>query len=298
MAPAAAMTIRTDEMSWPEMSTAQMTPEKKAAKAPANQDRKGGDKLLSLRETGRLYHPVHDVPLTHFQVFGERASATNLVRKLIEKNIEIENAIGLGWKHSVPRMVAIPKSNLIVGVVRHAEAWALSMHKRPWHLDPRLHVFDFSRFIRTPWRGIVDRPTDFEELPRKLRDQVNGMPLQMDLHPITGRPYNNLFQMRAIKMASLLSFMNRGCNVVLLKAEQVQEDPEGFVDWFSETLSLKRRSETFQGIHRRLGNRHKLAVPDELRGSTPKEMSRQDRKFMRSALDMQLEELVGYTYPE
>lgn len=273
-----------------------MTTEKHSPQTSPSAAQDANDRLLSLRTDGRLCQRVHDVPLTHFQVFGERASATNLVRKLVEKNIDLESAIGMGWKHATPHMVAIPKSYLMIGVIRHAEAWALSMHKRPWHLDPRLHVFDFSRFIRTPWRGIVDRATDFDEIPRKLRDQVEGMQLQMDLHPITGQPYRNLFHMRAIKMASLLSFMNRGCNVVLLKAEQVQEDPEGFVNWLSCTLQLKRKSEEFQGIHRRLGNRHKLAVPDALRGSTPKEMSNKDRDFMRSALDLQLEELVGYQY--
>lgn len=60
------------------------------------------------QETGYHLNRPHAEPLTHFQVFGERGSATNLVRKMIEKNLHIVRTESLGWKHAVPHMVAIP----------------------------------------------------------------------------------------------------------------------------------------------------------------------------------------------
>ncbi|MBR9652005.1 hypothetical protein [Thalassovita aquimarina] len=254
-------------------------------------------KLLDeFRDTGLLLRRVNDVPLTQFQVLGERASATNLVRKLFEKNIEIMRTEALGWKHAAPRMPAIPRDFLAVVVVRNAESWALSMHKRPWHLDPRLQTLDFSRFIRSPWRSIVDRPTDFEELHPELADKVLGEELQYDRHPITGRQYDNLFEMRSVKLAAHLGMLNRHCNLMLVRAETVQADPEGFAKWALDSLGLPLRGERIKGVSRRLGNRFKLSVDAETRGETPKEMSAEDRGFMRQELDLRLEEIVGYDY--
>lgn len=249
------------------------------------------------QETGYHLNRPHSVPLTHFQVFGERGSATNLVRKMIEKNLHIVRTESLGWKHAVPHMVAIPRDFLMIGVVRNAEAWALSMHKRPWHLDPALQANDFSTFIRTPWRGIVDREADFEEVVGEMTGQTEGLELQFDRHPITGRPFENLFQMRSVKMACLLGMLNRSCNMALVRAESVQADPEGFVRWLAEAADLSMQRDFIKTVNRRLGNRFNLSVPREQRGETPGEMSEEDRAFMRRALDMKLETHLGYHYP-
>lgn len=252
--------------------------------------------LDRFKEKGLFYHKPNDLPVVDFQVIGERGSSTNLARKLIERNIVLERSDALGWKHAPPRMVAIPRDLLVIGVIRNAESWALSMHKRPWHLDPRLQVFDFSRFIRSPWVGIVDRPTDFPELDAGLHDRVQGLELQMDRHPITGQPYSNLFEMRRIKLASMLGMLNRGCHMVLAKAEVIQQDPEGYVQFLCDEVGLPMAREKVQRIKRRLGTRFSLSVPEEVRGKTPKKMSPADRAFMIQALDMPLEEMVGYSY--
>ncbi|WP_323783217.1 hypothetical protein [Thalassovita sp.] len=239
---------------------------------------------------------MNDVPLTQFQVLGERASATNLVRKLIEKNVQITRTEALGWKHAAPRMPAIPRDFLVVVAVRNAEDWARSMFKRPWHLDPMHQALNFSAFIRSPWRSIVDRPTDFEELHPEIAEKVLGEDLQYDRHPITGRRFDNLFQLRSVKLASHLGMLNRGCNLMLVKAETVQADPEGFAKWALDTLDLPLKGERIKGVTRRMGNRFQLSVDPDLRGEAPAELSEQDRDFMRQALDLKLEALLGYSY--
>jgi hypothetical protein len=247
------------------------------------------------RQTGRFVKRAGDAPLDQFQVLGERASATNLVRKIIDKNVELQRTEALGWKHATPHMVAIPRGLLSVCVVRNAESWALSMHKRPWHSDPAMQRLGFSDFLRHPWHGIVDRAADFEQIHPEIRDRVDGLELQYDRHPITGLPYRNLFELRNVKMAAMLGMLNRDCNVLLVKAEVVQADDVAFAAWMLEDFDLPLRGERIKGVRRRLGNRFKRT---EDVGETPARMSDEDRAYMLSQLDMEQEAALGYAYAE
>lgn len=243
-------------------------------------------------ETGLYVHRTTEAPLTQFQVLGERACGTNMVRKAMDKNVELYRTEGLGWKHAVPHMVAIPDNMLVVACVRNAESWALSMHKRPWHSHPRLQVMEFSDFIRAPWQGIVDRASDFEELHPELVPHVEGAELQYDRHPITGLPFANLFELRTVKQAALLGMLNRGCNMLVVKAELVQRDQAGFIAWMIEHFGLPLKGLRIKPVAQRLGNRFNRAAAVE----TPKEMTPEDRAFMRGALDMEMEAALGFAY--
>ncbi len=245
------------------------------------------------RQSGRLVQRVNDLALTRFQVLGERASATNLVRKLIEKNLRVRRSDALGWKHAAPHMVAIPADFLTIVVVRHAESWALSMFKRPWHADPAIQALEFPAFLRATWCGVVDRLGDFEEIPAELANDLRHRELQFDRHPVTGAPLPNLFALRRVKLAAMLGMLNRDCNVMLLRAEEVQADPEGFVTWAAQALALDRKSDGFQGVSRRMGNRFRRAVPIV---SAPTRLDATDRAFMMDELDLTLESALGYSY--
>jgi hypothetical protein len=248
----------------------------------------------SFRETGRLLRRTTEDALTQFQVLGERGSATNLVRKLIEKNAPLMRTEALGWKHGIPGMVAIPGDFLVVAVVRDARAWALSMHKRPWHADPELQTLPFGAFIRAQWRGIVDRAEDFEQVHPEIRDRVAGLPLQLDRHPITGKPYPNLFALRRTKLAGLLGFLNRDCNLLLLRAETVQADLEGFVTWFLHETGLPQSRDKIAGVTRRLGTRFNPSVAQ--REETPDALGPDDMDFLRAHVDAVQEAALGYSY--
>lgn len=248
----------------------------------------------SFRQSGLFLRRSHDLPLTQFQVLGERGSATNLVRKLIEKNAAIMRTEALGWKHAIPGMVAVPQDFLVVAVVRDARDWALSMHKRPWHADPTLQALPFGAFLRAQWRGIVDRGADFEQIHPEIADKVQGLRLELDHHPVTGKPYPNLFALRRTKLEGLLSFLNRDCNLLLVRAETVQADPEGFVKWFLQETGLPLSGKKIAGVKRRLGTRFKHSVPE--RGETPQVMAEDDLAFMRQELDLTLEAALGYDY--
>ncbi len=235
---------------------------------------------------------AHDVPLSMFQVIGERATSTNMVRKVIDKNIELYRTEGLGWKHSAPHMVAMPAGLLSVVVVRNAVSWALSMHKRPWHAHPDLQKLEFSAFVRSEWRSIVDRPSDFEEIHPELVPLVAGAELQFDRHPITGARFANLFELRAVKQAAHLGMLNRDCNVLVVKAELVQIDQVGFAATLIEELGLPLKGLRIKPVTNRLGNRFSRAVPVE----TPAELSAEDHAFMMAELDLKTEAALGYDY--
>ena len=250
------------------------------------------DFTAQFAEHGVYVQFAHDAPITQFQVLGERACGTNMVRKAIEKNVAIERTEGLGWKHSFPHMVAIPEGTLIVCAVRNAASWALSMHKRPWHSHPDLQAMEFSEFIRSPWRGIVDRASDFEELHPELVPHVAGAELQYDRHPITGARFANLFELRNLKQAALLGMLNRNCNVMVVKAELVQVDQAGFVAWMIEHFGLPLKGLRIKPVAQRLGNRFNRSVEVD----TPKELSAEDHAFMMQTLDLEMEAALGYDY--
>lgn len=255
-------------------------------------DQLPGDFGRQFAAQGWFVHRVNDAPLAQFQVLGERACATNMVRKVIEKNVGLERSEGLGWKHAAPHMVAIPPDMLVVAVVRNAVNWALSMHRRPWHAHPELQALGFSEFIRAPWRGIVDRASDFEEIHEEFAPRVAGAELQYDRHPLTGRRFGNLFDLRNVKQAALLGLLNRDCNVLVVKAELVQLGQVDFAAWMIEQFDLPLRGLRIKPVSKRLGNRFSRSAET----STPDEMSEADRSFMMDVLDLEIEAALGYDY--
>jgi len=227
-----------------------------------------------------------------YQVLGERASGTNLVRKLIQQNIKVMRTEGLGWKHGFPTMVAIPRNMIVVCAFRNAADWAISMYKRPWHAHPDMQALGFRDFLRAEWRSIVDRPSDFETLHREI--DAKGMVLQYDRHPLSGRPFENLFTLRRAKMAAVLGMMNRECHVALVQLEAVQKDTPGFLAAFRDAYGLEAKQEHVRTPTRRLGTNFKPSVRN--RAQPPKTLSGEDATFMMSQLDLPNEAALGYRY--
>ena len=250
------------------------------------------DAKIDLGPTGLCMHRAHTNPIRQFQVFGERGSGTNVIRKTLQLNVKMKRVESLGWKHGFPQMVAIPNNLLVICVVRDAWRWAQSMHKRPWHSEPDLQELSFSDFIRAEWRSIVDRPTDFEMLHDELT--VDGVPLQFDRHPITGKRFENLFALRTAKLQALAGFANRNCSFLYVTLESFNEDPEGFVKTVCETYDVARRPREFRFVERRMGNLHNRSVKLADLGS--KDGAQSDFAFMAQQLDHDLEALFGYSY--
>ena len=230
-----------------------------------------------------------------YQVIGERASGTNIIRKMLFKNLRrMMRTECLGWKHGFPRMLAIPENMITFVCVRDARKWGLSMHKRPWHAHPQMQQFDYSDFIRARWHSIVDRVSDFETIHPELEPEAPGRPLQFDRHPVTGLPFANLYDLRRAKLEGHLSMLYRGGDVVVLRMESFLSEPDRLLNEITEAFGLERKADYVRETHARLGNRFTSTIRD--RPETPEEMSAEDIDFMKSQLNLCLERQLGYDY--
>lgn len=242
------------------------------------------------RETGWQITRLH-APPRRFQVFGERSSGTNFIKRLIGRNSPLQPVEDLGWKHGFPAMTAIPADLAVICSVRDARRWALSMHAKPWHCPPQMQALPFDAFLRAPWQTVADHKRYF---PQVAAFGGAGQQLQHDRHPITGAVFGSLFALRKAKLQALLSYHHRGCTVVLCRMEAVQAAPDAFLEALHHGLGLPTPTQALRPVHKRLGSKFNASV--EARPATPDALSPQDLDFMRAALDLPTEAALGYDY--
>ncbi|WP_323768935.1 hypothetical protein [Antarctobacter sp.] len=242
------------------------------------------------RDIGWQINRPHGPP-SRFQVFGERSSGTNFIKRLLGRNSPLQPVEDFGWKHGFPSMTAIPEDLAVICTLRDARSWARSMHAKPWHCPPEMQSLPFAEFIRTPWRTVADRKRYF---PQVAAQGGQGQPLQHDRHPITGQAFPNLFALRRAKLEGLLSYYRRGCTVVLCRMEAVQAAPEAFLDALQAELDLPARTGDLRPVYKRLGSKFLPAV--EARPATPEALSDLDLALLREKLDLPTETSLGYDY--
>ena len=227
-------------------------------------------------------------PIARFQVFGERSSGTNFVKRLIGRNTALDYSDELGWKHGFAQMLAVPRDMAVVCVVRNPERWALSMFAKPWHCTADLQRLSFSQFIRAEWQTMFDKQRYLGKLGR---DYV-GRPLQQDRDPITGQLFSSLFAMRSAKPAHHMSFPARDCTCVFLRLEEAQADPQATLNRIRTALGLQFNPTDYRKVQKPQGWRFRTAVGP--RPDPPPEMDASDRAFMWSVLDKTQEARLGY----
>ncbi|MEX0284893.1 MAG: hypothetical protein AB3N23_09810 [Paracoccaceae bacterium] len=231
---------------------------------------------------------ARQMAVTHYQVLGERSSGTNFLQRLIGRNTSLERTDELGWKHGFGQMIAVPRDMFVVCMVRNPERWVLSMYNKPWHTTPDMQRLSISDFIRAEWRSAFDKP---RYLGRLRRGYV-GQPLQQDRHPLTGKPFANIFALRQAKLQYLLSFTARDCNCVFLRLEDAQADPQATMEKMAAALELTSPHAAFRPVKKPQGWRFRTAVGE--RPTAPDRLSDEDRAYMWSALDQAQEAALGY----
>lgn len=229
--------------------------------------------------------------VSRFQVIGERSSGTNFLSQVLNKNTPLVPSNVLGWKHGQLQMAMIP-SDLVVAVsVRGADAWARSMFAKPWHTTQAMQSLGFSEFLRARWETVIDRRRYFRDCASELEI---GRPLQFDRDPTTGDCYDNLFALRRGKLQAHLTFLNRDCNICLVRSETVVADPEGFLHRFLAAFGLPPMNKAFNPVLRRLGSRFAPSI--ESNRVPPEHLSQGDLAFLREQSDLALESRLGYDY--
>lgn len=243
-----------------------------------------------IAQTGWQFHPG-PAPITRYQVFGERSSGTNFVKRLIGRNTGLRPIEDLGWKHGFYQMTAVPEDVAVIVVVRDARKWALSMHAKPWHCPPAMQAMTFEAFAAAPWETIADRARYF---PQVQALGGLGQPLQHDRHPLTGAAFGSLFDLRRTKLAGHLSITSRGCAAAIVQLEAVQAAPEAFLAALAKGLRAPAPHAEYRPVVKRLGSKFKPSV--ETRPATPDRFPEGLLPHLREQLDLDLESRLGYRY--
>ena len=237
--------------------------------------------------TGLLeWQRSNDVKIDHFQVFGERRCGTNFVDALISDNLTAQSTTKYGWKHGTPTMPCIAKNGLLVVVVREPFAWLSSLHNRPFAMSHK--NLDMSAFLRTEWYDQFI-PKEFGHARWGYSGMVRDSHVanQVDRHPITGKRFQNPLEMRTIKNAAFLGFLNRECNCAVVNYETANDRPDDFLAALCAEFGLEPR--------------HAFEKPDHVgaKGTTKKrlyrdDLSAEDIAFVQANLDPDQETRLGY----
>jgi hypothetical protein len=197
--------------------------------------------------------------ITEIQVFGERNSGTNYLRKLFEKNYKnIKTLIGsdgFGWKHGnlgnpwIRRkddgtFVHIPirdykkdsENVLFVIIYRNPLTWIQSTHQSPHHA-PELFDLSFNDFITKRWRSYYGPgATDLDPDQEKRFSIINENNLFEE--------YENIFDLRKQKINIFEKFKDKVNNVTYLQYENLREDYSAVLKKIALEYDIETNSKT------------------------------------------------------
>jgi hypothetical protein len=228
--------------------------------------------------------------IDRFQVYGERRSGTNFVARTIARNTGLKRWGAYGWKHALPYYPVLPKSCLFVVVVRDPFDWLRSFYAGPFEVDPAIAALPFSDFLRAEWEGSYSGYAGqwghrgYAVKDKFARGEVNFL----DRHPIDGRRFRNVCEMRSVKLAGHLSLLDRGLNAVALRYEDFRTRPEAMLQAIAEHAGIALNA-TFAATEKPVG-----PSSDNRKDAKTMPVSAADRAFVLEHLDHGLERRCGY----
>ncbi len=193
--------------------------------------------------------------LKEFQVYGERNSGTNYLRKLMRENYQdilpLGGDRGFGWKHtdfgqpwcdyrngpeeiychSVRDYKKDSKNVVFVVIYRNPITWLQSMHKHAHHA-PLLYGLSFSDYIRHPWTSYYGIPGQ-ESSPDKERRLSMVKPENLF------EEYESVLDLRVQKNQIFESFKNRVDNVAYVNYEHLKDAPEEVLQTIADKYEFK-----------------------------------------------------------
>lgn len=230
--------------------------------------------------------------LRDYVVFGERNSGTNFVSHLLDRNFAVfrgrhrkAGVTPYGWKHGFPAAMAAPDDVLAVIVTRDPQTWVQSMHRTPWHAADPLRKMPLSEFIRAEWHAVVDH----RGFGVRRRDPVWGQELMWDRNPENGKRFANILRLRNAKARGFLAIAELFSSSLLVRYEDVAEDPEAMLDAVAARFSLER-GDVFAPIATERGRAQGAPYAPK----TYAELTTDDADFIWSELDGELESRMGY----
>jgi hypothetical protein len=259
-------------------------------------------------------HPsnkIEDDEITLFQVLGERCSGTNYLAALIEENFHFlksleKNKIFI-HKHFIPWVFnpdeinssfyyQIPKQNIIyIVLIRNVYDWIRSFYLQPFHIENH-GTLGFDHFVFSEIEII--KPDDlipsstffnlsfFDQLDK--RKYTEYLHFHLDhLNPLTGVPFKNLLELRSVKYRNYLEFRKFVPNIIYLSFEQVKQDPEAFIDWFSGLIRSPKAE--YVSIDTYRNDKYTPFIKKEYFGLTEEQKAK-----IEELVDKEIEAIFGY----
>lgn len=214
--------------------------------------------LISFKIYGSLFDNEfnhYSSPISKLKVCGERCSGTNYIYYLLHANfptLEKSQLLEYGQKHFL-WWVGIPYDAnklrhlkygleacyltdsdhcLFVVVVRNPYDWLRSFFLEHFHVHKDLLGKGFFHFITSEWK--------LEEAYHELDGQYSEID---NINPITKNHFKNVLELRSIKNANYIKFGMLVKNFLLVKYEDVVENPELLLNFVSEYYQLNKTQE-------------------------------------------------------
>lgn len=239
-------------------------------------------------------------PITYIQVFGERNSGTNFLKKLIESNFEnVEVGFKYGWKHGFVNLRRIQREDteqtLFLCLFKDPYSWLVSMNNKPHHA-PQLFFLEFSDFIKREWvcykgKGYTERAKQLDKFPVTDEEEM----LQ-ERHPKTKERFENVMQLRNLKNDYYIRLKNCCEHYKAIKYEDLLEDSSSILNDIESTYQLKRKSEVIidQGYHGKNPKKKFNRKAFYLEKKYLDTYSDTDLKYVNKYLDFEIEKTIGY----
>lgn len=198
-------------------------------------------KNICASEFDNNYNHCYGNKIKYFKVFGERCSGTNFLSRLIRSNFpELSKQRRFGHKHficwfdfpmDVPFMQAVNYPDdyytlensddfLFLVILRDPYDWVRSFYQSPWVVPDEIKNHGFSHFIHSSWKnsGVYSRIDDY--------------------NPYTKTPFQNVLELRKYKTINYLSMGKKVKNFCLVRYEDLEKDPTGFLEYLSRKYNL------------------------------------------------------------
>ncbi len=233
----------------------------------------------------RLWHTAPG-PVDQVQIFGQRCSGTNVLRKLVSANFGAEAITDFyGFKHwFVPEQILFPANVLIMVVARDPFDWIRSLHRQPWHAHPDLKTLAFSQFLRAEWHSYWD--AEFGGI--EPRHPLFGREMLHERDPATRLRFANALRKRAAKLRSWSELTTRCNHLALLDQAVLASTPHVVLDALAQALGRAHPAD-LTALQSYKGNGLTPFQPRRYDPLTP-----EDVDFVRSQLDPDVEHLFGY----
>lgn len=232
--------------------------------------------------------------ITHFSIFGERCSGTNLLKNLIETNFKLEYNYDISHKHFFCFTDFENKNTentLILCIVRNFFEWIMSFYEKQHHINKSVHenVNNIKSFLNQEVHSY----------------DSDGNEILQDWNYVSGTPYKNLFELRKYKilyMTDILPSKTKFNYIVLYENICNTTFQVNFLERLEREFQLKKKnnSSTFLPIYYNAQiynnqNIKKAFVPKKLNERAKKcGINPEIINFINDNIDHQVEKLVKY----